>query len=203
MILEQIRSLIQFKLGDMAGKFDRNALDVLMNDALRDMAVETLLLEGKDSSLTYSSGNDGFTVPSDFIKVKSLHWLDPTSSPVAIPQVSVETIYKMRRDWLLINEDAGTYLTPLGYAIHNDTIILDSTTQTSPVLYYYKNHALLTLDTETPSFAREYHYAIADYVLWKVRDDEPARRRYRDALEKMNARKFKQGKTGRVRYVGL
>jgi hypothetical protein len=195
--------MIQFKLGDLQGRFDRNAIDVIINDALRDMAQESLQFEGKDSSLTYSSSDDGFALPTDFIKIKSLHWLDPSTSPHPIPHVSLERVYEMRQAWIALNESAGQYLTPLGYTLHNDYIILDSITQTSPTLYYYKAHTVLTLDTETPSYAAEYHYGIVDYVLWKIRDDDNARLRYYEALRKLNARKFKQAKTMRTRFVGL
>lgn len=200
----ELRSLVQFHLRDLkGGTVDPVLIEAFINEGLRKLAFETLLLEGTDSSLTYSSANDGFAEPTDFIKVKSLHWLDPTSSPVAIPQVSTEMVYKLRRDWLLLNEEAGTYLTPLGYAIHNNYIVLDSTTETSPVLYYYKYDDALSSADDEPSIDSEFHSAIADYAFYKITKDTNALLRWRDELRQMNASKFKQGKTGRVRYVGL
>jgi len=204
MNLGGIRSLVQFRLNDLGSyNIAPQMIDTFINEGLRKIAFETLLLEDTDSSLTYSSANDGFAAPTDFIKVKSLHWLDPTSSPVAIPQVSTEKIYSLRRDWLLLNEEAGTYLTPLGYAIHNNYIILDSTTETSPTLYYYKYDTALSADANSPSIDSEFHSSLADYAMYKIIMDTNALLRWRDELRQMNASKFKQGKTGRIRYVGL
>jgi len=204
MTFGEMRSLVQFQLRDVDEReLSPGMIELYLNEGLRKLAFETLLLEDTDASLTYSSANDGFAVPTDFIKVKSLHWLDPTSSPVAIPQVSTEKIYVLRRDWLLINEEAGTYITPLGYAIHNNYIVLDSTTETSPTLYYYKYDAALSDDTDTPSIDSEFHSSLIDYTVYKLTNDYNGLQRWKLQLSEMNASKFKQGKTGRIRYVGL
>lgn len=204
MNLGGIRSLTQLYLGDLDTRtYDPDIIDTFINEGLRVMAYETLLLEEKDSSLTYVSASDGFTLPTDFIKVKDLIWVDSNSGKHSISQVSHEQIYKMRNDWLNLAESAGNYLQPLGYAIHDGVIVLDSVTQTSPTLYYYKYDTALSADTSTPSFDSEYHSMLADYAVFKLTKNFDAMRLWKSDLAKMSASKMKQAKTSRVRYVGL
>jgi hypothetical protein len=200
----ELRSLVQFHLQDLdSRRVDPALIDTFINEGLRKLAFETLLLEGKDSSLTYSSGDDGFTLPTDFIKVKDLVWLDPSQGNHSISQISIAHLRKKRNDWLNLNESSGTYLQPLGYAIHNGTIILDSTTQVSPTLYYYKYDTALSAASDTPSIDSEFHSSIADYALYKITNNFEGLSRWREQVRQMNASKFKQGKSIRTRFYGL
>jgi len=204
MTYRQLRSLVQFHLRDIkADAVDDNLVDVFVNEGLRQLAVETLLLEEKTSSLTYNSSLDGFTLPTDFIKVKSLHWQDPESGQHEIEYKTVADVYKKRNDWLNLNESSGDYLTPLGYSIHEGVIILDSTTTTSPILYYYKYDTALANADDSPSIDSEFHSMIADYALHKITRDTEALALWRDQLRKLAASNTKRAKTARVRFRGL
>jgi len=204
MNLGGIRSLVEIYLADLDNRhFSPGIIDTFINEGLRILAVETLLLEAKDASLTYSSANDGFTLPTDFIKVKELLWIDSSSGRHGVQQKSLEQIYKMRNDWEGINESAAASLAPLGYAINNGTIIFDSTTQTSPTLHYYKYDTALSSDTDSPSIDSEYHSALADYAFYKLTKDTKALALWRDSISKMSASKFKQGDTQRARFIGI
>jgi len=204
MNLGGIRSLVEIYLRDLDNyNYSPGIIDTFINEGLRVLAAETLLLEGKDSSLTYDSTNDGFTVPTDFIKVKDLLWVDSSSGQHSVPQKSLEQLYKMRNDWLGINESAGSFLAPLGFALNNETIILDSTTQTSPTLYYYKYDTALSGDTSSPSIDSEFHSALADYAFYKITRDTKSLAMWRDGISKMSASKFKQARTARARYIGI
>lgn len=204
MKFRELRTLTQFHLRDLDRQnIDENLIDVFINEGLRKLAFETLLLEGKDSSLTYSATDDGFTLPTDFIKVRDLVWLDPDEGNHSISQKSMSVIRYMRNEWLNLNESSSTYIQPLGFAIHNNTIILDSTTQNSPTLYYYKYDTALSDADDEPSIDSEFHSSLVDYAIWKITGDANALVKWRQQLKDMNASKFKQAKGMRARFVGI
>jgi hypothetical protein len=200
----ELVSLVQWHMRDLgeAGVAPQIIRRFLL-EAQRVMAADTLLLEAKSSSLTYSSANDGFALPTDFIKVKALIWLDSATGNHPIPQVGLEQLRELRNDWVSLNESSGQYLQPLGYAIQNGYIVLDSITQTSPTLYYYKYDTAMSGASSSPSFDSEYHSALADYAIWKLANDANAFQRWELTLKKMRASKFRQARTARTRFVGL
>ena len=204
MNLGELRSLAQLRLKDLSTRqYDPILIDKYLSEALRVMASETLLLEDLDSNLAYNSAFGGFALPYNFIKHKHLEWLDSVAARHPIEQVSLSNIYRMRNEWLVMNEDSADALTPMGFAIHNKHIILDSTSTTSPYLHYYKYDVELETDTDEPSFDREYDTALIDYVFWKIEEDSKALRRWEFTLKKMRGSKMRQTKGLRARYVGL
>jgi hypothetical protein len=204
MNLGALRSRVQFKIGDLDTKeIAPDYIDTLINEGLRTMAFETLLLEGSDDSLTYSSANDGFAVPTDFIKHKHLEWVDSQGAHHEIPFVSLSRIYQMRNEWLTFTANSAGTLAPMGAALHNGHIILDSTSQTSPVLYYYKYDTALSADANSPSFDDEYHKALIDYAMYELTGDEKSLARWEYTLRKMRSSKMKQAKGLRARHVSL
>lgn len=200
----QLRSMVLYRLRDLkAVEHGETLINTYLNEGLRKMAFETLLLETLDSSLTYSSANDGFSLPTDFIKVKHLKWVDSQNAHHEVNAQSLSHIYEMRNEWLNLNEDTADALTPMGYAIQNGYIILDSISQSSPYLYYYKYDTALINDTDSPSFDSEFHSALVDYAIWRLHGDPNALQQWEYIINKMRESRMKQHKGLRARYVGL
>ena len=164
-----LRQRVRTLLNDMKGeRFPDSYINDMLNEGLKSLCHRVLLLESKDSSLTYSSTYDGFALPSDFIKVKSLQWESTDNYNVVLEPNSLEYIYNKRNDYKTISEEEAGSLNPAVYTIHNGYIIIDSTTQTSPVLYYYKYDTALSLDTSEPSIDSEYHKYLVDYAVYNL-----------------------------------
>lgn len=203
MNLAGLRSRVQLKIGDLDGrKVDADFIDTLINEALRKIAYDTLILEGTDSSLTYSSANDGFALPSDFIRVKDLEWLTANNYYKRINPTDFESVRKQRNDYVLVSQNTVDEITPRAYAIHNGYIILDSTTSSSPTLYYYKYDTALSSDTDSPSFDSEWHVLLVDYAEWQLTGNLDAFNRWRLGLSEMVSSK-RQVERIRSRYVDV
>ena len=167
MTLAQLRSRVKLKTDDLNEEFSSDELtDAIINEGLREMARETLLLEADDSSLTYSS--PGFTLPTDFIKVRDIQWQTSNDLYSSLDSVSLDYVYKKRNDYANAESASDDVIIPRMYSIEQSKIILDSTTQTSPILYYYKYDTALSADGNSPSFGAEYHKFLVDYTVWQL-----------------------------------
>ena len=205
MNLAAIRSLVKKKFDNkLDSKFSDSFIDSLINDALKEFLEETLLLEDTDSSLTYSSSNDGFALPNDFIRVKKIVWTYSSGYERELDSTTIGDIIARRNIWALNNEDVNSdAMNPSAYTIHNGYIILDTYTQTSPKLYYYKYDTELSNDTDSPSIQTRFHKYLSDYACFEMdskRNDCIAR--WEMALQKAKKTKVKTGGF-RSRYVGL
>lgn len=199
MNLAQLRSRTQLRAKDLdRRKYDEDYIDLLINEGLRRMAFETLLLQDKDSSLTYSSANDGFALPSDFIKVRFFEWSTSANYNVEIVEEPLDLVRKKRNQY--VDSSSTTAIPPQMYAIQGGYIITDSTGQTSPTLYYYKYDSALSNDTDSPSFDSEYHNLLVEYAVWQLTGSNESERTWKEGLDGMNANPV--GKV-RARYVGL
>jgi hypothetical protein len=179
MNLPNLVSRVRILIDDLKGeKYPDTFIQDMINEGLRDLCRKTLILEDTDTSLTYSSTYDGFGLPTDCIKIKKLMWTDSHGNYVPIPAHNLDYIYDMRNQWIDISASEADALNPMGYALHERYIILDSTTQTSPRLYYYKYDTALS-GTTSPTIDSEYHRFLIDYAVFNINpDDARAMSRY-------------------------
>ncbi len=196
MTLAQIRSRTKIKTED----FDENEssdelIDAIINEGLREMARKTLLLDGSNSSLTYSS--PGFSLPSDFIKTRDLLWKTSNNVYSKIEATSIGHVYAKR-------EASSDNLVSRYYAIEQSKIILDNTSQSASnlVLYYYKYDTALSADGNSPSFGSEHHKYLIDYTTWQLTGKDIDRQLWERGLKEMlKTRPKSSGK--RMRYKVL
>lgn len=175
-MVSRVRILIEDLKG---GKYPDSFIQDMINEGLRDLCRKTMILEDTDTDLTYSSTYDGFALPSDCIKIKKLLWTDSHGNYVPIESKNLDAIYDMRNQWIDISASEADSLNPMAYALHEKYIVLDSTTQTSPRLYYYKYDAALT-GTGSPTIDSEYHKFLIDYAVFNI---DPGNR---DAMGRYN-----------------
>lgn len=167
MNLAGLKHRVKIRLNDQNGiKFKDSFITDMLNEGLRVMCRDTLCLETKSSSLTYSS--NGFALPSDFIKVKKLLWVNSNGYYNDIEPQTIDYVLNMRNKWVDIDSNQANSYNPQCYAIHNGYIVLDSTTQTSPVLYYYKYDTAMSSDTSSPSINSEFHKYLIDYASYEL-----------------------------------
>jgi len=201
--LGRMRSRVQMKIRDKrSSKVSDSFIDDLINEGLRIMASKTLQLEGLDTSLTYSSANDGFAVPSDFLKVKYIEWITSNVVNRRINPMGLPLLRKKRNEFSNLDLTTVDAVSPNGYAIQNGYIVLDSTTQTSPRLYYYKYDTSLSVESSTPSFDSEYHQLLVSYAVWQLTNDTVERDNWLIGITDMLSARPEAEYT-RTRYVGL
>ena len=205
MNLGQIRSLVKKKFDNkLDGKFSDSYINDLINEALKEFLEETLLLEATNNSLTYNSSNDGFVLPSDFIQAKYVEWTFNSGYTRELESTTISEIKRRRNVWAIDNESVDRdALNPSAYTIHNGHLILDTYTQTSPKLYYYKYDSTLSNDTDSPSISTRFHKYLADYVCFELDPNkQECIARWQMGLQL--ARNRKQKTEGfRTKYIGL
>jgi len=198
MTLAQLRSRFKIRVNDLNEKVYTNELiDAVINEGLRVMACETLLLEESNASLTYSS--PGFTLPTDFIKVRFLRWATSNNFYSEIEPTSLEFVYKKRNDYAASETTSSDVIIPRYYAIDQGQIILDSITEDSPALYYYKYDTALSADANSPTFNSEHHQYLIDYVTWNLTGDDVSRMAWLTGLRIMMQTKAKY-RNARIRH---
>ncbi len=184
MTLAQLRSRVKLSANDLNEEFSSDELiDAIINEGQREMARETLLLEASDSSLTYAS--PGFTLPTDFIKVRDLQWQTSNDLYSSLSSVSLDYVYKKRNDYANAESASDDVIIPRMYSIDQSKIILDSTTETSPILYYYKYDTALSANANSPSFVAEYHKFLVDYTVWQLTGNAVPRQEWLNGLKVM------------------
>ena len=180
MNLPNLVSRVRILLDDLkGGKYPDSFIQAMINEGLRDLCRKTKILEDTDTALTYSSTYDGFALPSDLIEIKQLLWADSHGNYVKIEARNIDEIYTMRNQWIDISASEADSLNPMGYGLHENYIILDSTTQTSPRLYYYKYDTALS-GTSSPTIDSEYHKYLIDYAVFNIDPNQ------RDAMSRYN-----------------
>lgn len=197
MTLAQLRSRIRLKHDLNEEVSSSELVDAIINEGLREMARETLLLEEKNSSLTFA--DPGFTLPTDFIKVRELLWVTSSTVYSKIEAASIDLVYHKRNNYAYLSTSDDTLLVPSYYAIDQGEIILDSTTETSPTLYYYEYDTALSADSSEPSFDSEYHKHLIDYALWQLTGQDKYRQLWELGLKKMTQTKSKS-RSKRIRH---
>jgi len=170
MNLGEIRSLVKKRFDNkLDSKYSDSFLNSLINEALKEFCAETLILDTKDDSLTYNSSKGGFTLPSDFIKVKYLEWEFSSGYTRKIEAMGIEEVKRRRNVWATDSENTDTdSVSPSGYTIVDNVIILDSLTETSPTLYYFKYDTSLSSDSDSPTIESRFHKYLADYVCFEL-----------------------------------
>ena len=175
--LLQLKQRVRLRVSDLNEEQNVDGLlDDLINEGLRELVRKTLILEDSDSSLTYSS--PGFTLPTDFIKVRDLIWVTSNNLYSPIKPASLAFIYKERNAYTNIDTTSADLLIPKHFAIDNGQIILDSTTQSSPTLYYYKYDTALSSDASSPTIKSEWQKYLIDYCVWQLKDNDTSRQKF-------------------------
>jgi len=196
--LAQLRSRVQYQLRDLEKtEHDPSLINAVINEGLREMARKTLLLDESTDSLTYSS--PGFTLPTDFIKVRDLQWKTSNDLYSSLDSVSIDFVYKKRNDYAEVESTDADVLIPRMYSIDQGKIIIDSTTETSPILYYYKYDSALNSDSNSPSFNSEYHKFLIDYAVWQLVGDNNRKYEWLNGLRAMLGTK-PQSRNKRMQY---
>jgi len=194
MTLAQLRSRTKIGIKDLdEGDSSDELIDAIINEGLREMARETLLLDGYDSSLTYSS--PGFTLPTDFIKARDLQWKTSNNVYTKIEPTSIDHVY-VKRD-ISSSDNSVAKL----YAIERGKIVLDTTTSSSSnlILYYFKYDTALSSGSSSPSFDSEFHKYLINYTIWQLTGRDVDRQLWERGLKVMLQTKTKSsGK--RMRY---
>ena len=168
MTYKQLRDRVRFILNDMEARtYPEEMIKTLINEALRIFCRETLILEGSSSSLSYSS--PGFTLPTDLIKVKVVQWVNSNGEEFRVSAEDLSVVLERQAQGVTL----AVVATPKNYAIDNGKMILDSTTQTSPEVYYYKYDSALSADGDTPAMDSEYHRALVDYAVYELVKGNP------------------------------
>ena len=203
----QIVSRIRLRIKDLTeDNVPDEFIHELITEAQRIMSAESLMLEGKDASLTFNTANDGFALPSDFLKVNYVEWVSSNNAIQKIEGTSISYVRKKRNEWQDLSDESAQEVVPRMYAIINNSgtyyMVLDSETQSSPVLYYYKYDDALSNDSDSPSFPAEFHYLMSEYGVWQITGDNNAREAWYNGLRKMKGKRQK-GEPMRMRYQGL
>ena len=206
----QMRHLINLRLrpyrdGDIKEDIyhSQELINAMLEEGHKEWARETLVLEAKDTSLTYSSTYDGFALPSDFIKVKYLEWqTDSTEQYSRIKPSTIEYVKNRRNQWKDLSDESASEIGPGHFAIFNGYIVLDSESETSPYLYYFKYDTAFSSDSSEPGYDDEFHKYLVDYAMWQLTGDERWQKQWEFGIQKQ---KRKRNRTGNMqaRYMGF
>jgi hypothetical protein len=193
----QMKHLVRLKLkaykGTLEEKYDDTdeLVEAMLEEGHKEFARETLVLEAKDTSLTYSSANDGFTLPTDFIKVKYLEFESSYHVYSRMSPTSIEYVKNRRNEWKDLSDESAAEIGPAHYSIFNGYIVLDSETTTSPNLYYYKYDTAFSADTSSPGYDDEFHKYLVDFALWQLTGDDRWQKQWEFGILKQKRKRNK------------
>jgi hypothetical protein len=190
--------------GTLEEDFDNSIelINGILEEGHKAWARETLCLETSSSSLTHDSTAGAFDLPTDFIKAKYLEWETDNNEITRIQPTSMDYMKQRRNYWKDVSDDTAAEVTPDYYAIFNDQLYLDSTTDSSPTLYYFKYDTAFSLDSSSPGYKEEFHKYLIDYTLYELTGDGEALARWKLGLIDYRRTQYKKEPV-RSRYIGL
>lgn len=131
----------------------------LIYQAELEIARETKMLEGKDTSLTTTAGTQSFSYPTGVLEIKRIEVNGSKLKKIDFREDDALT---------LLNSTSTTRGTPLYYYDWAKTIYMrplpDTSAQTIGI-FYYKEPAIVTSASQTLEIPNLFHMCIVDYVV--------------------------------------
>ena len=158
----EIATRVKRAFGDEAGA-QINDTDILrwVNDAMKDIAINNDLLQVKATSDALI-GVSEYHIPLDMLTLRSVKFKGSLLKPMSIQEANE---YANGHD-TTAEEPTGT---PTHYWLWSNTINLYPTPDRDEygqlMLYYTRQPAVLTLTTEVPEIAPQYHTRLVEYCL--------------------------------------